>query len=49
MRILFEQGAPVLLRRHLTRHVVNTAFERGGQPCTMGSYLMWRNKRATTS
>jgi hypothetical protein len=29
MRILFDQGTPVPLRRHLTNHVVDTAFERG--------------------
>ena len=28
MRILFDQGTPVPLRRHLTHHVVDTAFER---------------------
>jgi hypothetical protein len=28
MRMLFDQGTPVPLRRHLTRHVVDTAFER---------------------
>ena len=29
MRILFDQGAPVPLRRHLAGHSVDTAFERG--------------------
>ena len=29
MRILFDQGTPVPLRRYLTSHVVDTAFERG--------------------
>jgi hypothetical protein len=29
MRFLFDQGTPAPLRRHLTRHVVDTAFERG--------------------
>ena len=29
MRILFDQGTPVPLRRHLARHVVDTTFERG--------------------
>lgn len=28
MRILFDQGTPVPLRRYLTSHVVDTAFER---------------------
>ena len=29
MRILFDQGTPVPLRRHLPEHRVDTAFERG--------------------
>src|SRR5687767_4096496 len=29
MRILFDQGTPVPLRKHLTGHSVNTAFELG--------------------
>ena len=29
MKILFDQGTPVPLRRHLPSHVVDTAFERG--------------------
>lgn len=29
MRILFDQGTPVPLRRHLAGHSVDTAFERG--------------------
>ena len=29
MRILFDQGTPVPLRRHLSEHRVETAFERG--------------------
>jgi hypothetical protein len=29
MKILFDQGTPVPLRRHLIEHVVDTAFERG--------------------
>jgi hypothetical protein len=29
MRILFDQGTPVPLRRYLTSHMVDTAFERG--------------------
>lgn len=29
MRILFDQGTPVPLRRHLPDHDVDTAFERG--------------------
>lgn len=29
MRVLFDQGTPVPLRRHLSGHRVETAFERG--------------------
>ena len=29
MKILFDQGTPVPLRRHLTGNVVDTVFERG--------------------
>ena len=29
MRILFDQGTPVPLRRYLAHHWVDTAFERG--------------------
>ena len=39
MRILFDQGTPVPLRRHLTRHVVDTAFERGWSALSNGKLL----------
>jgi hypothetical protein len=39
MRILFDQGTPVPLRRYLTRHVVDTAFERGWSPLHNGELL----------
>ena len=29
MKVLFDQGTPVPLRRHLPEHIVETAFERG--------------------
>lgn len=29
MRVLFDQGTPVPLRRFLSNHLVDTAFERG--------------------
>ena len=29
MKILFDQGTPAPLRRHLAGHLVDTAFERG--------------------
>jgi hypothetical protein len=39
MRILFDQGTPVPLRQHLTRHVVDTAFERGWSSLHNGELL----------
>ena len=39
MRILFDQGTPVPLRRHLIRHVVDTAFERGWSALHNGELL----------
>ena len=39
MRILFDQGAPVPLRRFLTRHDVSTAFERGWSRLKNGELL----------
>ena len=39
MRILFDQGTPVPLRRHLTGHVVDTAFERGWSAFHNGALL----------
>ena len=39
MRILFDQGTPVPLRRHLTRHVVDTAFECGWSSLHNGELL----------
>jgi hypothetical protein len=39
MRILFDQGTPVPLRRHLTSHVVDTAFERGWSTLHNGELL----------
>jgi predicted nuclease of predicted toxin-antitoxin system len=39
MKILFDQGTPVPLRRHLTEHVVDTAFERGWSNLTNGELL----------
>ena len=29
MKVLFDQGTPVPLRTHLTRHTVSTAYEMG--------------------
>ncbi|MBL8386298.1 MAG: hypothetical protein JNM90_24655 [Burkholderiales bacterium] len=39
MRILFDQGAPVPLRRYLSRHEVVTAYERGWSRLTNGLLL----------
>ena len=39
MRILFDQGTPVPLRRYLTSHVVDTAFERGWATLHNGELL----------
>jgi hypothetical protein len=39
MRILFDQGTPVPLRRHLTHHVVDTPFERGWSALHNGELL----------
>ena len=39
MRILFDQGTPVPLRQHLTRHLVDTAFERGWSTLRNGELL----------
>lgn len=39
MKILFDQGTPVPLRRHLEDHSVETAFERGWQELENGDLL----------
>jgi hypothetical protein len=39
MRILFDQGTPVPLRRFLTDHVVATAYERGWSCVTNGDLI----------
>lgn len=39
MRVLFDQGTPVPLRRLLSHHVVETAFERGWSTLTNGELL----------
>lgn len=39
MRILFDQGTPVPLRRFLTDHVVATAYERGWSTVTNGDLI----------
>ena len=39
MRILFDQGTPVPLRKLLSSHQVETAFERGWSTLTNGKLL----------
>lgn len=39
MRILFDQGTPVPLRRHLARHSISTAFEMGWSRIENGDLL----------
>ena len=39
MRILFDQGTPVPLRRFLTGHDVATAYERGWSAVTNGDLI----------
>ena len=39
MIILFDQGVPVPLRRHLSGHEVDTAFERGWSSLGNGALL----------
>ncbi len=39
MRILFDQGTPVPLRRHLSAHSVSTAFELGWSALSNGELL----------
>ena len=39
MKILFDQGVPVPLRRHLPGHAVDTLFERGWSNLANGELL----------
>ena len=39
MRILFDQGVPAPLRRHLSGHEVDTTFERGWSGLDNGALL----------
>ena len=39
MRILFDQGTPVPLRKFLNTHQVETVFERGWSTLTNGDFL----------
>ena len=39
MKILFDQGTPVPLRRHLTEHAVTTAYQQGWSDLSNGELL----------
>ncbi len=39
MRILFDQGTPAPLRRHLTGHAIDIAYERGWSNLSNGDLL----------
>jgi len=39
MRLLFDQGTPVPLRKHLLNHVIETAYERGWSNLKNGDLL----------
>ena len=39
MKILFDQGTPVPLRKHLTKHSVDTTFEQGWSDLKNGELL----------
>ena len=39
MRILFDQGVPAPLRRHLAGHSVDTAYQRGWSTLSNGALL----------
>ena len=39
MRVLFDQGTPVQIRRSLKEHVVNTAWEQGWSRMENGELL----------
>ena len=39
MRILFDQGTPVPLRRHLSEHTVTTVYEEGWSNLSNGELL----------
>ena len=39
MKLLFDQGTPVPLRKHLPNHVVETAYERGWSNLKNGDLL----------
>lgn len=44
MKILFDQGTPVPLRRYLTGHSVKTAYEEGWSNLSNGELLLLAEK-----
>ncbi|NJN84017.1 MAG: hypothetical protein HC802_18230 [Caldilineaceae bacterium] len=40
MKVLFDQGTPVPLRRYLTEHDIGTTFEEGWSDLSNGDLLM---------
>jgi len=44
MKILFDQGTPVPLRRHLPEHSVTTAYEAGWSALSNGDLLVAAEK-----
>ncbi len=39
MKILFDQGTPLPLRKHLTGHIIHTAYEQGWSNLNNGDLL----------
>jgi hypothetical protein len=39
MKILFDQGTPVPLRRYLSEHAIDTAYEKGWSALANGALL----------
>lgn len=41
MKVLFDQGVPKKLRRHLPEHEIKTAYETGASELENGALLRW--------
>jgi len=48
MKLLFDQGTPVPLRKHLLNHAVETAYERGWSNLKNGDLLSQAEGKAST-
>ena len=48
MKVLFDQGTPVPLRKFLIQHFVETAFERGWNQLKNGELIQERCRRSLT-